>query len=88
MGVAELRRVRQLEDENRRLKQVVADLTLDNVELFFSVADAQRKITEWQRDYNEDRPHSAMGDVPPREFAAQWQLNQAAGGEILNLETV
>ncbi len=28
MGVAELRRVRQLEDENRRLKQVVADLTL------------------------------------------------------------
>ena len=29
MRVAELRRVRQLEDENRRLKQVVADLTLD-----------------------------------------------------------
>ncbi len=29
MGMAELRRVRQLEDENRRLKQVVADLTLD-----------------------------------------------------------
>ncbi len=29
MGVAELRRVKQLEDENRRLKQVVADLTLD-----------------------------------------------------------
>jgi putative transposase len=29
MGVAELRRARQLEDENRRLKQVVADLTLD-----------------------------------------------------------
>jgi putative transposase len=29
MGVAELRRVRQLEDEDRRLKQVVADLTLD-----------------------------------------------------------
>ena len=22
-----------------------------NVELFFSVADAQRKILEWQRDY-------------------------------------
>jgi putative transposase len=29
LGVAELRRVRQLEDENRRLKQVGADLTLD-----------------------------------------------------------
>ena len=29
LGVAELRRLRQLEDENRRLKQLVADLTLD-----------------------------------------------------------
>jgi putative transposase len=29
MGVAELRRLRQLEEENRKLKQLVADLTLD-----------------------------------------------------------
>jgi putative transposase len=29
MGVAERRRLRQVEDENRRLKQLVADLTLD-----------------------------------------------------------
>jgi putative transposase len=29
MGIAERRRLRQLEDENRRLKQLVADLTLD-----------------------------------------------------------
>lgn len=29
LGTAELRRPRQLEDENSRLKQVVADLTLD-----------------------------------------------------------
>ena len=29
LGTAELRRLRQLEDENLRLKQVVADLTLD-----------------------------------------------------------
>jgi putative transposase len=28
-GVAELRRLKQLEDENRRLKRLVADLTLD-----------------------------------------------------------
>ena len=31
MEVNEARRLRQLEDENRRLKQLVADLTLDNV---------------------------------------------------------
>lgn len=29
LGVSELRRLRQVEDENRRLKQLVADLTLD-----------------------------------------------------------
>ncbi len=30
MEVSDARRLRQLEDENRRLKTVVADLTLDN----------------------------------------------------------
>ena len=30
LEVSHLRRLRQLEEENRRLKQVVADLTLDN----------------------------------------------------------
>lgn len=29
LGVSELRRLRQLEDENRKLKQLVADLSLD-----------------------------------------------------------
>lgn len=29
LGVSELRELRQLRDENRQLKQVVADLTLD-----------------------------------------------------------
>jgi putative transposase len=29
LGITAIRRLKQLEDENRRLKQVVADLTLD-----------------------------------------------------------
>ena len=29
MGIAELRRLRVLEEENRKLKQLVADLSLD-----------------------------------------------------------
>ena len=33
MNVAELRRLKQLEEENRRLKQLVADLALDKVML-------------------------------------------------------
>ena len=30
MGVAEVRRLKVLEEENRKLNQLVADLTLDN----------------------------------------------------------
>ena len=33
VGVTELRRLRQLEEENRKLKQLVADLSLDKVML-------------------------------------------------------
>lgn len=33
LGVAELRRLRQLEEENRKLKQLVADPSLDKVML-------------------------------------------------------
>ena len=33
MGVPEIRRLKQLEDENKRLKQLVADLTLDKTML-------------------------------------------------------
>ena len=33
MGISELRRLRQLEEENRKLKQLVADLSLDKVML-------------------------------------------------------
>ena len=33
MGVAEIRRLKQLEEENRRLKTLVADLTLDKTRL-------------------------------------------------------
>ncbi len=39
LGVNEVRRVRQLEDENARLKRLVADLTLDK----HMLAEARRK---------------------------------------------
>jgi putative transposase len=39
LGVSELRRLRQLEDENSRLKRLVADLTLDK----HMLAEALRK---------------------------------------------
>ena len=39
LGVSEMRRLRQLEEENSRLKRVVADLTLDK----HMLAEALRK---------------------------------------------
>jgi hypothetical protein len=42
-----------------------------NVEIFFTLADARRKLHLWRRDYNHHRPHSALADRTPAEFAAR-----------------
>jgi putative transposase len=41
-----------------------------NVEVFFTLADARRKLALWHHDYNHHRPHSALADRTPAEFAA------------------
>lgn len=41
-----------------------------NVEVFFTLADARRKLALWRHDYNHYRPHSALDDRTPAEFAA------------------
>ena len=40
-----------------------------NGEVFFSLADAREKLERWRRDYNHHRPHSALDDRTPEEFA-------------------
>ena len=42
-----------------------------NASWFLSMADARDRIEEWRRQYNEDRPHSALGNLTPNAFAAQ-----------------
>ena len=41
-----------------------------NVEVFFTLTDTRRKLDLWQFDYNHHRPHSALADRTPAEFAA------------------
>jgi len=36
-----------------------------NTHWFLSVADARDKLEDWRRDYNEVRPHGAIGNKPP-----------------------
>jgi putative transposase len=41
-----------------------------NENWFLSLNDACEKVESWRRHYNGDRPHSALGNLAPREFAA------------------
>jgi putative transposase len=41
-----------------------------NEQWFESLAQARQEIGRWRRDYNEVRPHSAIGRIPPAQFAA------------------
>jgi putative transposase len=40
-----------------------------NAEVFSSLADAREKGERWRRDYKETRPHRALADRTPEEFA-------------------
>jgi putative transposase len=48
-----------------------------NEHWFSTLDDARRTIEEWRRDYNEERPHSSLGDLTPAEYAAQFANLQA-----------
>jgi putative transposase len=47
-----------------------------NQHWFLSLADAQAKVDSWRRDYNHDRPHSALGNQTPREYATSARALQ------------
>jgi putative transposase len=55
-----------IESFNGRLRD-----ELLNAELFLDINDARRKIEAWRRDYNANRPHTALCDMTPNEFAAK-----------------
>ena len=42
-----------------------------NTHWFLSLDDAREKIESWRQEYNDFRPHSALGNLPPRQFAQQ-----------------
>jgi len=53
-----------------------------NGEVFFNLIDAREKLERWRSDYNGNRPHSALADRTPQEFA------QVSGQRSFALPTV
>ena len=53
------------ESFNARLRQECL-----NTNWFASLAEARSVLDAWRRDYNEERPHSSLGNLAPSEFAA------------------
>jgi len=54
-----------------------------NAHWFESLGQAREIIEAWRHDYNESRPHMALADVAPREYARQASLlacPQGVGG--------
>lgn len=45
-----------------------------NANVFVSLADARRKIESWRVDYNEQRPHSSLGNRSPQEVLTQLKV--------------
>ena len=50
-----------------------------NENWFLSLDDAKDKVDAWRRHYNRDRPHSALGNLAPEEFAASSGQASLAG---------
>lgn len=48
-----------------------------NVHWFETLEEARRTIETWRIDYNEQRPHSALGNLAPREFAFSGRVESA-----------
>jgi putative transposase len=41
-----------------------------NANWFETLEAAQALIETWRTDYNETRPHSALGNIPPAQYVA------------------
>ena len=49
-----------------------------NEQWFQSLPQARDCIAEWRKDYNEVRPHSSLGRIPPAQFAQQQRIQIVA----------
>ena len=58
-----------------------------NEHWFQNLAQARAEIARWRADYNEVRPHSSCGRMPPAKFAAQHRQSSTGGAVPAPLQT-
>ncbi len=51
-----------------------------NEHWFLSLPHARQIIEEWRIDYNQERPHSSLGNLSPEEFRKDWITRLAPAG--------
>ena len=71
---------KQLEEGNT--VQKVKLLNCLDAHWFATLAEAKQVIQDWRREYNQSRPHRALGERTPNEFAGQF----AARRELTSLQ--
>jgi len=59
-----------------------------NEHWFLTLQEAQLVIEAWRREYNEDRTHSAIGDVTPHEFINNYSHGAHLAKEPTSLAVV
>jgi transposase InsO family protein len=73
-----------LGDHTRECPTLVADTSLSGrrvvrePDAVSSLAAARIAIVNWKEDYNNDRPHSALGNIPQAAFATKIRLEMQA----------
>lgn len=58
-----------IESFNARLRQ-----ELLNASWFLSLADARARMEAWRKEYNEERPHTSLRNLTPREYLEQARM--------------
>ena len=48
-----------------------------NVDTFFDLSGARERLERWRQDYNQLRPHSALGDRSPTQYVREWEQSSA-----------
>ena len=51
-----------------------------NEHWFLSLADARRIVEDWRMDYNQNRPHSSLGNLTPEEYLAEYTKRLETAG--------